>query len=82
MKIKWFNRMIPLLLTCVMVMTSGMIPAIVSGAEVSGVRMEAEDQGTGINLYATHNDTTWKTGRGIVVVSNADYSKGTLPTYQ
>lgn len=82
MKIKWFNRMIPLLLTCVMVMTSGMIPAIVSGAEVSGVRMEAEDQGTGINLYATHNDTTWKTGRGIVVVSNADYSKGTLPTYE
>ena len=45
-------------------------------------RQEAEDQGENINLYATHNDTTWKTGRGIVVVSNADYSKGTLPTYE
>ena len=50
-------------------------------ASEMGARMEAEDQGVNINLYNTHNDTTWKAGRGIVVVSNADYKNGTLPTY-
>ena len=79
---KILKKSLAALLSVILLATCANLSAVVSVAEASGTRMEAEDQGENINLYGTHNDITWQSGRGIVVTSNADYTKGTLPTYE
>ena len=79
---KILKKSLAALLSVILLATCANLSAVVPVAEASGTRMEAEDQGENINLYGTHNDITWQSGRGIVVTSNADYTKGTLPTYE